>query len=105
MNLYTSVEQADMHLILGECHGRAHAAVQLYGERYPHRRLPDRGVFERVDRNLRDWGAFTMPRHDRGRPPHIRVAQAEAILDVVADNPSISTRRLGLQVGVGRMSA
>src|SRR5258705_3423788 len=94
---YSTVDVADMHMIRGGVHGSGYVAALLYRERYPQRRPPDRSVFERLDRNLREWGQFVAPTAADGGPPRDagNVQLEEAILDSVANAPTTSTRRVG----------
>jgi hypothetical protein len=42
-------EYTDTHLILGKSRGNDAAAVRLYAERYPQRRLPKQLTFHAID--------------------------------------------------------
>lgn len=53
---YTFSEYADMHLMYGLASCNALEARRLYQENFPHRRIPDRKTFERVDLRLRETG-------------------------------------------------
>ncbi|EZA54493.1 hypothetical protein X777_05748 [Ooceraea biroi] len=96
---YTNAEMADIHLVLGECRGNGRAAVRRYYEKFPNRRLTDRRTFLNADRHLRESGCFRPLRSDAGRPRTTRTEEMEErVLDLVAAEPSTSTRRVGLQV-------
>jgi hypothetical protein len=52
---YNFSDLADMHLIYGEVGCNSRAAVRLYQERFPNRRVPHRSVFSNVNRRLREF--------------------------------------------------
>jgi hypothetical protein len=56
MDNYTFLEYVDMRLILGKARGNGGAAVSLYTDRYPQRRLPKPLMFLDVDRRIRETG-------------------------------------------------
>jgi hypothetical protein len=79
-----------MQISYGFCDGNSLAAPREYQRRYPDRREPYRHVFETVHRNLTETGtAMAHARVCRGK----RNVQVEGdVLDIVHNNPSISTR-------------
>jgi hypothetical protein len=91
-----------MHLILGACGNRTYAAVRAYAERYPARRHPDFNVFRRLDERMKETGnVLPTPPLDRGRPRTRRTpALQEMVLDMVAQNPCLSTRGITRELGV-----
>ena len=81
----------------------ATAARRLYEERFPDRQIPDRRMFERVHRQLRETGTFHAPMEDTGRPRTLRTPDHEAdILRQVENHPSISVRTLAASSGCSR---
>lgn len=101
---YTNEEYACMHFMYGLADGNASRARRLYQERYPTRRLPDRKTFEGVHRRLCEYGSFARSPRTGGRPKVARPEEEEAVLNIVEENPGISTRRLGLQTNLSHMS-
>lgn len=96
---FTNKEKAEMHLIYGAADGNGAEAQRMYGERFPNRRLPNRKTFERLHRQLCETGSFLASRSNAGRAKKDEsVVVAEAILDVVAAQPSTSTRTVARQV-------
>nr|XP_015840428.1 PREDICTED: uncharacterized protein LOC107399187 [Tribolium castaneum] len=94
--MFSNNEYADMHLILGECRNNANAAAVLYRERYPLRRQPSSNTFRRLDQRIRETGRVDPAGpfyRDRGRPRTLRTPEVEeAVLDLVDQNPTTSTR-------------
>lgn len=99
MNRYSTEELADIHFIYGYCNGNGRQAAREYATRYPNRRAPDHRLFQNVHRNLRERGQFN-PRMDRAGNVSHHVDVDNNILDSVTQNPTTSTRRVGLQLGV-----
>ena len=56
--VFSHVEYCDMHFVCGFCNGNARAAVEEYQGRFPHRGIPSRGVFPRINQTLRDTGCL-----------------------------------------------
>ncbi|KAJ4448333.1 hypothetical protein ANN_10348 [Periplaneta americana] len=84
----------------GKADGNAALARRLYQERYPHRQCPDRKTFVRLHYRLCEYGKFNSPGLGRGRPRSTTPEVQEEILEAVNMTPSISTRRVALQVNV-----
>lgn len=87
-----------MLLTLGECLGNARAAVRRYSEKYPRRNVPNYKTFLTTERRLRECGTLKPRNMDRGRERIVRTTQNEEnVLDILEENPSISTRRVAVQ--------
>ncbi|KAJ4451198.1 hypothetical protein ANN_02658 [Periplaneta americana] len=84
----------------GKADGIAALARRLYQERYPQRQCPDRKTFVRLHYRLCEYGKFNSPGLGRGRPRSTTPEVWEEILEAVNMTPSISTRRVALQVNV-----
>ncbi|GBN61003.1 hypothetical protein AVEN_129828-1, partial [Araneus ventricosus] len=104
-------EKADIHFIYGIADGNGSEAQRFPTEakkkkiseleRFPNRRLPDRKTFERLHRQLCEIGSFLASRSDAGRAKTDgALVVEEAILDMVADQPSTSTRAVARQLHV-----
>ena len=92
---FTFDEYAEMLLIYGEAHRHGRRARLLYAERFPHRRVPSRTIFARLERRLRERGTFTVNRIDCGAPRRVRTPQFEEdVLRRVERDPSTNTRRM-----------
>lgn len=100
MAAYTNEEKADMHLMYGAANCDATAARRLYANRFPTRATPDRSMFERIHRQLRETGSFHAHRADTG--PQRAMDHEEPILQHVANNPSTSVRAVAARCGVSR---
>ncbi|XP_049789833.1 uncharacterized protein LOC126195317 [Schistocerca nitens] len=96
---FTIAELCDMHLIYGEAKGVARAAVRIYRERFPRRRLPARKTFAAVHQRLRDTGSLLPRAEGRGPQRADRTLEAEErILDRIQKDPSQSTRSIAHHV-------
>ncbi|KAJ4442662.1 hypothetical protein ANN_04251 [Periplaneta americana] len=84
----------------GKADGNVALARRLYQERYPQRQFPDRKTFVRLHYRLCEYGQFNSPGLGRGRPRSTTPEVQEEILEAVNMTPSISTRRVALQVNV-----
>jgi hypothetical protein len=91
---YSNREYVDMIKALGACYCNAHAPAILYAERFPRRRHPDDKVITRVKQRLVDTGHLNPRRGTGGRPLSMSWQEEEQVLDMVADQPGISTRAL-----------
>jgi hypothetical protein len=84
---FTFAGFADMHLLLGECHGIASEAMRRY-------RAPRANTVRGVDRRLRETGSFHTRGHDVWRVR--RDAHEEAVLDAVGDDPKQVAGHMGI---------
>ncbi|KAJ4436157.1 hypothetical protein ANN_18787 [Periplaneta americana] len=98
--MYSNQELAEIHFMYGKADGNAALARRLYQERYPQRQCSDRKTFVRLHYRLCDYGKFNSPGLGRGRPRSTTPEVQEEILEAVNMTPSISTRRVALQVNV-----
>lgn len=94
LDRFTNAELADMHLLYGLADGDGQAALRMYRERYPTRRVPHYQMFEQLHRNLIEHGSFTgrvqntgQLRSTRTRTP---VMEENVMLHAVDSNPSTS---------------
>jgi len=100
---YTNAEYTDMLLVFGYCEGNGRECVRVYSERFPNRRIPSHPTFAAVERRLRETGRFTAVTADYGRQRYVRNPEVEEdILEHVEEDPELSTRRLGREVGVSK---
>ncbi|KAJ4439948.1 hypothetical protein ANN_08079 [Periplaneta americana] len=99
-DMYSNQELAEIHFMYGKADGNAALARRLYQERYPQRHCPDRKTFVRLHYRLCEYGKFNSPGLGRGRQRSTTPEIQEEILEAVNMTPSISTRRVALQVNV-----
>ncbi|KAJ4426257.1 hypothetical protein ANN_27069 [Periplaneta americana] len=99
-DMYSNQELAEIHFMYGKADGNAALARRLYHGRYPQRQCPDRKTFVRLHYRLCEYGKFNSPGLGRGRPRSTTPEVQEEILEAVNMTPSISTRRVALQVNV-----
>ncbi|KAJ4447860.1 hypothetical protein ANN_09869 [Periplaneta americana] len=95
-DMYSNQELAEIHFMYGRADGNAALARRLY----PQRQCPDRKTFVRLHYRLCEYGKFNSPGLGRGRPRSTTPEVQEEILEAVNMTPSISTRRVALQVNV-----
>lgn len=104
MELYSNEEMADMHLVYGEASGNGRAAVRLYRQKYPNRRVPHHELFARLHRRLCEAGSFRINPHC-GRDRTSRTpAVEEAVVEAIQSNPRASTRAIARDIGVRHSS-
>lgn len=103
MPRFTNNEYADMMLVYGFCNGSGREARREYRRRYPLRITPSHSTFERINRSLRENGTFPTSkiRRERNNNEH---HQEENILQLVEENPALSTRRIGSVVNKSNVS-
>lgn len=103
--VYTSAEMTDMHFVYGLSNGNSLEASRKYAEMYPQRVAPHHTLFPRIHQRLRETGTFVVKKPDCGRQRDVRTpALEEAVLDLVDEQPEISTRRIALQLNVNHMT-
>ncbi|KAJ4426945.1 hypothetical protein ANN_26744 [Periplaneta americana] len=95
--MYTNIEYAHMHLVYGAAEGNAFAARRRYRDLFPRRQLPSHQIFAGVDRHMRKYGIRSAPR--TGRP---RVHVEDNVLDMVDQDPAISTRAISAALGISQ---
>lgn len=100
---YTNAEYTDMLLVFGYCQGNGRECVRVYSERFPNRRIPSHATFAAVERRLRETGRFAPNTTDYGRQRFVRLPEVEEeILERVGEDPEVSTRRVGREIGVSK---
>ncbi|GFS84717.1 uncharacterized protein TNCV_4608201 [Trichonephila clavipes] len=99
INRYTNAKLADIPFICSLANGNGHAAVWLYGERYPKRRQSNHQTFTSVHQNLAEYGFFKVAIEGTGRLRTARTPVFEkGVLHAVDRNPSTSVRALTVAI-------
>jgi hypothetical protein len=75
MDVYTSQEMADMHLIYGREYGNSSETRRLYQQSFPQRHLPLRQTFVNIDRRLRETGTFQPVTANWGNPLSVQTTK------------------------------
>lgn len=97
---YSNAELADIIFTYGKANGNGHLAQRIYEETYPGRQIPHHTTFASVFQRLRDTGKFEVNRRDTGRDREVRTPEfEEAILEIIDEDPSTSTRCIAAQLG------
>lgn len=104
MNQYSNAELTDMHYVYGAVDGNGRAAVRMYRQRFPNRRVPDHRLFGQLHRRLQEAGSFRISSHI-GRQRTTRTPNIEnSVLDAFTRNPRTSIRVVERDLGVSRSS-
>ena len=77
--MFSNEKYTDMYFIYEFCEGNEYQAAEEYRQRYPKRRGPDRRVFSRVHRCLRETGSF--PKHTNERQSTLN--KQDKVMDIV----------------------
>jgi len=102
---YTNEEMADMHYVYGLSQGNGLEASRRYAELYPQRQHPSHRIFARLHQRLREYGSFDKRTQDCGRHREVRTPQLEeAVLNLIDENPTTSTRKIASQLNVDHMT-
>lgn len=102
MNRYTNAEMTDMHFIYGLADGNSREARRLYLERFPNRNVPDRKTFQSIHQRLHETGSLKRS-GGSGRPVTVRTVEVEEnVLNMVAEDPGTSTRRIANTLNVSK---
>ncbi|KAJ8960253.1 hypothetical protein NQ318_003978 [Aromia moschata] len=102
---FTFPEMADMYLIYVWCNSNSSAAVTRYRQEFPNKRTPSRKMFDNIDRRLRATGTFYKTNRNAGRQRFTRnVNVEERVLNRVWEDPTLSTRRLGMLDNISQSS-
>lgn len=99
---FTNEELADIHFIYGFCNGNGRRAELEYVNRFPNRLAPDHRTFERVHRNLREIGMFRHVSAERAGNIGYTADEENEILNIVRQDPTISTRRIAIRRGISQ---
>ena len=81
-----------MLLVYGEALQSTVRARQIYAQRYPDRRLSNERTFMSCSQRLLDTGSVVLRPQNRGPQRQINPETEEEILNVLANDPSTSTR-------------
>lgn len=80
------------------------AAAELYFNRYPERRQPDRRIFKKLENNLQNFGSF-----DKGRPKKYATEKNEinsiVVLGNVEADPTTSSREMEINLGISKTTS
>lgn len=59
---FTNDEKVDMIFVYAKCMRNPNNAIQLYANLYPEKRVPNARYFAKLERNLREYGSFSIPK-------------------------------------------
>jgi len=104
MHPYENVELLDMLLVFGEARHNAQEAQRIYRERYPNRQQPSSQLFRKICRRLLETGCFYPTTGGNANRVHRTPRFEEAVLNIIEDEPSTSTRIIGNRLNVNHVS-
>ena len=90
---YTNQEYADMLIVYGTCYQVGRRAALEYRRRFPNRRHPAAGIFEREYQCVDQTGSIHLWNPDGGHRRGARAENDEPILDCFTQDPTTSFRR------------
>lgn len=96
-------EYADIIYVYGFTDGNESEAVREYERRFPNRRVPDRRVFSRTFRRLRESGTVAHNRIERRTATSTSADMNQRIIAIVRANPDLSIRRVAARLEVSTM--
>lgn len=104
MENFTNSEYVDMLIVYGAAGENAAHARRLYLQRFPDRRIPSERTFLIVVQRGRETGSLTPRRGIGGGRPHRQdgVNVEENILQIVEDDPTVSSREISRQLEVSQ---
>lgn len=102
MATFTNEEYADILMCYGFCEGVSLRARNEYMLRYPTRRVPDIGVFDRAYRRLRETGSVLVRRTDMGRPRIYDDDEDNEIRRLFQADPTTSTNVVARRLGISQ---
>lgn len=92
--MYENYEKVDMLKCYFLSNENSDAASELYLNRYPERRQPDRRIFQVLKSNLSNYGSFTKPRSKNYVVDAEMEIQELNIIGTILDHPNTSHRSL-----------
>lgn len=64
--MYSNEEKGDMLKVYYSCQRNSQRASEMYFNEYPERRQPAVNIFQKLDRNIRNYGSFGKVRDKYG---------------------------------------
>lgn len=103
MAAYENYEKIDMLECYFVSNRSEPATIQLYFERYPERRQPERKIFKRLLENLTNFGSFSKPKPKLYTKENREMNEVNVLALAAADN-KLSNSKISEQCGVPRTS-
>lgn len=103
MESFSNEEKFDMVTCYILCHQNCVDAENLYLDRYPERRQPEKTIFRRLVANLKEHGAFRKPIRSRQKP--CNEEKVNSVLLTVTENPRVSTREIERATGIAKSTS
>lgn len=102
--MFTNEEKYDMLRCFIECDRNYRHAEELYLNRYPERRQPNKNMFPKLESNLKNFGSFVKPRAKHYNKPEREINEINVIGYITA-NPKCSLEEVKTAVGVSKSQA
>lgn len=99
---FENYEKYDMHVAYIECQKNVIDASELYFQRYPERRQPDKRIFKKLDSNLIEYGCFVKPRRKYEKNNEEREVNT---LGYIQAHHESSLRQIENEIGVPKTTA
>lgn len=100
---FTNEEKYDILSCYILCQRNCVEAENMYLNKYPEQRQPDKTIFRRLVFNLKEYGAFKKPVISRQK--HINEEKQYNVLQSVIEDPETSTRKIENQTGVAKSTS
>ncbi|XP_066257045.1 uncharacterized protein [Euwallacea similis] len=103
-NDFSFSEMRDMICVFAQLHFNGRAAARSYFELYPNRQQPNHKLFRNLYNRLGETGSFRPQSQNNDARRTIPVEQEEEVLVRIAENKTLSTRRLSATMGMSQSS-
>jgi hypothetical protein len=101
---YSVVEKLEIILIYGACHNNAVLAAATYAERFPERPHPEHKIFTALIRHVLETGSLEHKKKTYVNPPITHEVNQAVVINMVENNPHISTRQISTETGISQFS-
>lgn len=102
-NSYSNEEKFDMISCYIISYNNSFSASRMYANKYPERKQPDVKMFRRLTVNLKNFGSFKKPCHNRKK--NCSEDKENNVLLAITENPEISTRAIESTTGVAKSTS
>lgn len=101
MAAFSNRERCEMYECFILCGRNDERAAEMYSNKYPERRQPNRCLFRRLRNNLMNYGTFVKTKRDR----HFDENKENMVLQAVVEQPRNSLREIERTTGIPRSTA
>jgi hypothetical protein len=101
---YSVEEKLERILIYGACHRNAVLAAATYAERFPERPHPEHKIFTALIRHVLETESLEHKKKTYVNPPTTHEVNQVVVINMVENNPHISTRQISTETGISQFS-